>query len=78
MELDAHHITPREDMPNGGYVAENGISVCEPCHLKAEAALQELECEELSSADLENFMPDKLYCLIKSSYEQAVLASEQL
>lgn len=27
-ELDAHHITDRSDMPNGGYVPENGISLC--------------------------------------------------
>lgn len=26
--FDAHHITDRSDMPNGGYVEENGITVC--------------------------------------------------
>jgi len=26
--LDAHHITDRHDMPNGGYVKENGITLC--------------------------------------------------
>jgi hypothetical protein len=34
--FDAHHITDRNDMPNGGYVAENGITVCnngdDSCH----------------------------------------------
>lgn len=35
-ELDAHHITDRNEMPNGGYVKENGISLCAECHLKAE------------------------------------------
>ena len=25
--LDAHHITDRNEMPNGGYVKENGISL---------------------------------------------------
>lgn len=38
--LDAHHIIPREDMPFGGYVASNGIAVCNRgplgCHWKAE------------------------------------------
>lgn len=35
--LDAHHITPRDDMPNGGYVVENGITLCkERCHPAAE------------------------------------------
>ena len=38
-ELDSHHIISRDDMPHGGYVKENGISLCkvgENCHLKAE------------------------------------------
>lgn len=45
-QLDAHHVTPREDMPNGGYVKENGVTLCDPsktggplahgCHYKAE------------------------------------------
>lgn len=26
--LDSHHITDRNAMPNGGYVKENGISLC--------------------------------------------------
>ncbi len=35
--LDAHHITDRNEMPNGGYVEENGISLCDyGCHLLAE------------------------------------------
>jgi predicted restriction endonuclease len=40
--LDAHHITPREQMPAGGYVAENGIALCRNgCHEKAEQVLKE-------------------------------------
>ena len=49
-ELDAHHITPREDIPHGGYVKENGITLCDPtksggklvdgCHYKAEDRLK--------------------------------------
>lgn len=36
-ELDAHHITNRDEMPNGGYIPENGITVCKDiCHLKVE------------------------------------------
>ena len=34
--LDAHHIVDRHEMPNGGYVKENGITFCEDCHFKAE------------------------------------------
>ena len=32
--LDAHHITDRHLMPNGGYIKENGISLCKKHHLK--------------------------------------------
>lgn len=60
--LDAHHITNRDDMPNGGYVMENGITVCPDCHLKAEA-------EE------EGYTPDILYKKIGSSHEKARKAS---
>ena len=58
-------------MPHGGYVAENGISVCDECHIKAEGHWNG------SSADPE-FSPEKLYDLIGSSYETATLASERL
>lgn len=34
-DLDAHHITDRHELPNGGYVLSNGITLCEPCHIKA-------------------------------------------
>jgi len=36
LELDAHHITDRTEIINGGYVKENGISLCHDCHEKAE------------------------------------------
>ena len=52
-ELDAHHIKPRGECKNGGYVIDNGISLCkfpafEPgyhenipsCHEKAEEWLK--------------------------------------
>jgi len=69
--LDAHHITPREDMPNGGYVAKNGISLCDDCHIKAEEALKDPE-------SFPQYQPDHLYLLINSSHDQAVEASEKL
>ena len=37
--LDAHHITDRSEILNGGYVKENGITLCDTdtgCHMKAE------------------------------------------
>ena len=35
-ELDAHHITDRNLIPNQGMTSWNGISLCETCHIKAE------------------------------------------
>lgn len=36
-DLDAHHITNREEIENGGYIMNNGITVCKDvCHLKVE------------------------------------------
>jgi hypothetical protein len=70
-ELDAHHITDRNEMPNGGYVAENGISLCETCHAKAEA----FHCGEPVPP---GFSPVELYVLIGSSEEEARAASERL
>ena len=71
--LDAHHITDRTLMPNGGYVKENGISVCDECHLKA---------EEWWSNDYqhgpEGFSPANLYEIISSSQETAKSFSERL
>lgn len=66
--LDAHHISNRDEMPNGGYVKENGISVCDDCHLKAEAFWSTGEA-------VEGFSPEELYLKIGSSFELAVQAS---
>lgn len=44
-KLDAHHIIERRLWLDGGYYLENGVSLCEPCHLKAEST--EITCEEL-------------------------------
>lgn len=74
-ELDAHHITPRTDMPNGGYVEENGITLCVVHHRLAEGAgLYQTPCEITFDA----FDAPKLYEMICSSYEEAVAASEKL
>jgi hypothetical protein len=70
-ELDAHHITNRNDMPNGGYVPENGISLCPVCHLKAEQCL-------INVAEIPGFHPSDLYKLIGSSYAEAVKAALKL
>ena len=36
-DLDVHHITDRNKIPNGGYVKENGITLCSEHHRQAEA-----------------------------------------
>lgn len=72
MLLDAHHITDRNDMPNGGYVVENGISLCDDgCHVLAEAYHQ-------TGTSHPDFSPADLYAKIGSSYEEAYRASLKL
>lgn len=62
--LDVHHITDRHEMPNGGYVMSNGITVCNEHHLL---------CEEYHMTDecLPEYHPYELYKLINSSPEIA-------
>ena len=62
--LDSHHICDRHIIENGGYVKENGISVCDECHLKAEEYWR-------TGIAVAGFSPDELYVLIGSSEEQA-------
>jgi len=70
-ELSAHHITDRNEMPNGGYVPENGITLCDiGCHSIAE------QYHRTGSA-LPGFSPDDLYKKIGSSKEKAIEASER-
>ncbi len=70
-ELDAHHITDRTEMPHGGYVPENGISLCALCHEKA-------ECHHQGEPVPVGYGPGDLYGLIGSSFALAVCASESL
>lgn len=70
-ELDAHHITDRNLMPNGGYVKENGISLCADCHVKAEVF-------HSTGVAHPGYAPEDLYQKIKSSLEKAIEASEEL
>jgi hypothetical protein len=72
--LDAHHITDRSLMPNGGYVKENGISVCkEKCHMKVEA----FHITDGASW-IQGLHPDDLYKMINSSKELAIKKSNEL
>ncbi len=73
-ELDAHHITDRNEIVNGGYVKENGITVCkDECHMKVEQF-------HISGGEswVEGLHPDDLYKLIGSSKELAISKSEKL
>lgn len=36
-DLEIHHIIPRNTLPNGGYIEENGIALCPSCHEYAES-----------------------------------------
>lgn len=69
--FDAHHITPRKDMPHGGYVAENGITLCRECHVKAETDLQ-------GEVVVIGWTAKELYEAIESSKEEAVKACGRL
>lgn len=71
IDLDAHHITNRYEMPNGGYVSENGISLCSDCHIKAEQLYSQ-------GVAYPGYSIAELYAAINSSYEEAIEASEKL
>jgi hypothetical protein len=70
-DLDAHHITNRKEIVNGGYVKENGISLCPECHQKAEVF-------HSTGTAFPGYAPDDLYKKINSSHELAVEASKKL
>jgi hypothetical protein len=72
-DLDAHHITDRTEMPNGGYVKENGITLCPTHHMEAEQFHISGGKEWTPGKH-----PDDLYKLIGSSKEKAIRASERL
>jgi len=72
-ELDAHHITDRNDMPNGGYVRENGISLCPHHHLLAEEYHT-----TLGTCWKDGFHPSDLYLKINSNKELVTLKSKLL
>lgn len=64
-DLDAHHITNRNLMPKGGYVAENGVTLCGNCHIKA----------ELADPKDHMYGTEALYTKIGSSKEKAMEAT---
>ena len=75
--IDAHHIHPREGFPNGGYVVENGITLCKDlCHLLAEKVLKEHK-GGIDGYIRPLFHQDFLYALIGSSYQLALRADSK-
>ena len=72
-EIDCHHITDRNEMPNGGFVEENGITLCSECHMKAEKY-------HITSGKewVDGFHPLDLYKLIKSNLDLARQKSKML
>jgi 5-methylcytosine-specific restriction endonuclease McrA len=63
-DLDAHHVRNRNEMPNGGYVMENGITLCKSCHISVEEAY-------FSTDPDPQLTPEALYLLIGSSRDIA-------
>ena len=59
--VDAHHLIERRLFADGGYFPDNGVSVCGPCHIKAEQTL--ISPEELREAAgiTKAFLPEHLY-----------------
>lgn len=59
--VDAHHVMERRLFSDGGYVPDNGVSVCGPCHVKAEKTL--ITPEELRAAAgiTKAVLPEHLY-----------------
>jgi 5-methylcytosine-specific restriction endonuclease McrA len=72
-DLDPHHITDRNEMPNGGYAPENGIALCSKCHENAE-----VWHKSGKKMHVKGFHPNELYALIGSSYEKAVKSCEEI
>lgn len=70
IHLEVHHISDRTTIPGGGYVLENGISLCEECHLKAEMF-------HATGTSFPGYSPEDLYQAIASSKELAVSKSHE-
>ena len=71
--LDAHHITDRNEMPNGGYVKENGITLCPEHH-----EIAEMFHESCGQLVVPGFTPEELYEKIGSSKQLAIESSMKL
>jgi hypothetical protein len=59
--MDAHHIVERRLFDDGGYYLDNGATLCEACHIRAEMTI--LSCEQIrEAAGITNLvLPPHLY-----------------
>jgi 5-methylcytosine-specific restriction endonuclease McrA len=80
--LDAHHVTDRSLMPNGGYVKENGITVCQEDIEEGHKLTCHMRVEQFHISNGENWEeglhPVDLYTIIGSSEEIAISSSVRL
>lgn len=67
---DAHHIIERRLFDNGGYFLDNGASLCEDCHIKAEQTT--LSCSEIRAAAkiTQVVLPEHLYVDEEIEYDK--------
>lgn len=72
VNLDAHHITDRHLIFNGGYVKENGITLCANHHDLVE------DWNRYGEVTDEMYHPNNLYKIINSRRKDAFLASVKL
>jgi len=68
-----HHITDRHEMPNGGYVEQNGLTLC-PVHHKDAELFHETD----GGTWVEGMNPDDLYKMIETTKEKAIMECEKL
>ena len=75
--VNAHHVVDRHEFPNGGYVTENGVTVCDggagSCHMRCEA----YHISGNTSWE-DGLHPDDLYRKIGSSLDAAIAADAKL
>jgi len=86
-EVDAHHVTPREDMPNGGYVKENGVTLCDPakqgkpvalgCHWQAEQVLLHISQGWTRGVGLPEHPDDHGYAYLPEALYKAIGSSHE-
>ena len=76
--VEIHHITDHTQLPGGGYVRENGITLCKEHLEQAELYLRSESDEMEEDAELGALAPKKLYLKIGSNYDKALKASQRL